>query len=104
MIVEERIYTLYPGKTAEYVKAYTEIGMKPQVAILGRLLGWFTSEIGELNQIVHMWGYDSYEERVTRRAKLMQDPDFQRYLGAVRPLIVKQENKILIPTPFSPMK
>ena len=100
MIVEQRTYTLYPGKQAEFVKAYIEFGLKSQTAILGNMVGWYTTEVGELNQVIHMWGYVSFEDRLARRAKLMQDPEFQKYLAAVRPLMIKQENKILMPAPF----
>jgi len=104
MIVEQRTYTLYPGKQAEFVAAYTELGLKPQSAILGNMVGWYTTEVGELNQVIHMWGYVSFEDRLVRRAKLMADPDFQKYLAAVRALMIKQENKILIPAAFSPVR
>lgn len=41
---------------------------------LGRLLGYFITEIGELNAVVHLWGYDSFEERARRRAALAGEP------------------------------
>ena len=68
MIVEQRTYTLFPGKTLEYLRLYESEGMAIQTRILGRLVGYFTTEIGPLNQIIHMWGYDSFEERARRRA------------------------------------
>jgi len=37
MIVEERIYTLQPGTTAEYLRLYEAEGMAIQVPILGRM-------------------------------------------------------------------
>ena len=104
MIVEERIYTLYPGKSAEYLRLYEEEGLEVQKRILGRMVGYFTTEIGPLNQIIHMWGYDNFEERTRRRAEMNADPGWQAYLGKIRPLIVSQESKILLPTSFSPIR
>jgi hypothetical protein len=104
MIVEERIYTLYPGKVPEFVRLYKAEGMAIQTRILGRMVGWFTSEIGPLNQIVHMWGYDSFEERLRRRAEMAADPGWQAYVAKVQPLLLHMENKILIPTEFSPIR
>ena len=49
MIVEERIYTCYCGKSQQYVKMYEEEGLALQRPILGHLLGYFTTELGELN-------------------------------------------------------
>ena len=104
MIVEERIYTLYPGKQAEYLKYYQEEGLEVQSRILGRMVGYFTTEVGPLNQVIHMWGYDSFEERLRRRAELFKDPTWLGYVAKIRPLILSQENKILLPTPFSPIR
>ena len=39
MIVDERIYTLHPGKTAEYLKLYEAKGMPVQVRVPGNMLG-----------------------------------------------------------------
>ena len=104
MIVEERIYTVQIGKAPEYLRLYEAEGLAVQTRILGRMLGYFLTEIGPLNQIIHMWGYDTFEERVRRRAELMKEPDWQAYLGKIRPLIVSQETKILIPASFSPIR
>lgn len=103
MILEERDYTLYPGKLAAFVKLHGELGLPVQAPILGGFVGHFTSEIGELNHVVHLWRYDSFEERQRRRAELMQVPAFQDYLAQAMPLILKMENRLLIPTAYSPL-
>ena len=103
MIVEERIYTLRPGTAAEYLRVYEEHGLPVQLPILGNLIGYFTTEFGPLNQIIHIWGYDSFEERTRRRAELAKSKDWQAYLGKNRDKIVSQENKFLAPAPFSPV-
>lgn len=104
MIVEERIYTVEIGKTADYFRLYEAEGLEVQVAILGKLIGYFSTEIGPLNQIIHMWGYDSFEERTKRRAALFADERWKSYIAKVRPFIKTQESKILIPAPFSPIR
>jgi hypothetical protein len=102
MIVEERIYTLYMGKTAEYLQLYGSFGYPVQVRYLPKLLGYFTTEVGPLNQVVHLWAYESFEDRRRRRAELLADPDFQDYVARIRPLVQSQENKLLRPAPMSP--
>jgi len=104
MIVEERIYTLHPGKLAEYVGIYQAEGMPIQMKIIGSMLGYFTTEFGPLNQVVHLWGYQSFEERARKRAELQAHPDWKAYLAKTRHLIHSQENKILNPTAFSPIR
>lgn len=103
MIVEERIYTLYPNKAAEYIAHFEREGIAIQRPILGRLIGYFSTEVGSLNQIVHLWGYESFEDRLGRRANLAADPRWREYVTKnIQPLISRMENKILIPTPYSP--
>lgn len=104
MIVEERIYTMHPGQIGHYVKAYAEEGLAIQKPILGRLVGYYTTEFGPLNQVIHMWGYESLAERSERRAKLFADQSWLTYLGKVRGYIATQESKLLIPAPFMKVK
>ena len=104
MIVEERIYTLHPGKVPEYMKHYETEGLEVQTRHLPRMVGYFTTEIGPLNQVIHMWGYDSLDQRAERRAALGADPAWQAYVAKIRPLIITQESKILLPMPWSPIK
>ncbi|HVR62736.1 MAG TPA: NIPSNAP family protein [Polyangia bacterium] len=100
MIVEERIYTLLPGKTAEYFRAYATEGMAIQVAHLGPMLGYYSTESGPLNTLVHLWGYENAADREARRARMLADPAWQVYIKKVQPLVVTQESRILNPAPF----
>jgi NIPSNAP len=102
MIVEQRTYSLKIGAAPEYLKLYEGEGLAIQRSILGRMVGYFTTEIGALHQIVHMWAYKNMEERTERRARLGADEDWKAYVQKVRPLQISQENKILVPAPFSP--
>lgn len=102
MIVEQRTYSLEIGAVPEYLSLYENEGLAIQRSILGRMVGYFSTEIGPLHQIVHMWAYRSMEERSERRARLGADERWKAYVQKVRPLQISQENKILIPAPFSP--
>jgi hypothetical protein len=102
MIVEERIYTLYHGTVPDYLAAYEKEGFAIQKEHLGNLVGYFSTDIGPLNQIVHMWAYRDLADRNARRKKLQADPRWQTYRKKVAPFIQHQENKILVPAPFSP--
>lgn len=97
MFVEQRIYSLVPGGTAEYIKIYEECGRAVQERILGPMLGYYTRDVGELNQLVYFWSFDSMDERSRRRAALIADAEFKVFRGKIRHLVVKQENTILVP-------
>lgn len=102
MIVEMRTYTLFPGKVGPYLALYETEGLATQTRILGKLVGYYSTEIGDVNQVVHLWSYDSFEERSKRRAALFADPVWLAYIPKVVGMIVTQESKILNPARFSP--
>jgi hypothetical protein len=104
MIVEHRVYTFHPGKLAEFWRVYLPEPLALQRQILGNLIGYFTVEAGTLNQVVHLWGYESFEDRAHRRAKLLAEPVWQDYIAKVSPLMQRQESQILLPADFSPIK
>ena len=77
MFVDERIYTLNAGNVPVFLKLYEEQGMEVQVRILGRMVGYYYTDFGPLNQIVHMWGYESLDDRFQRRKQLQASPEWQ---------------------------
>ena len=100
MFVDERIYTLHAGQVPVFLKLYEEEAMECQVDILGKMVGYYFTDIGQLNQIVNMWGYDSLDDRFERRKLLQASPIWQSYAKKMRPLVVNVENKLLVPAPF----
>ncbi len=104
MIVEQRDYHVFTGKLNEVVKMYEGEGIAIQQEILGNLIGVFTTDIGALSTYTSLWGYESYAEREQRRARLQADARWKDFLGRLQPLLHTQQNRILIPTSFSPIK
>ncbi|MBI1778967.1 MAG: NIPSNAP family protein [Proteobacteria bacterium] len=104
MIVDHRTYTLKPGAVGAYFAAYEKQGLKIQLKHLGRLVGYFVSEVGPLNQIVHIWAYESLAERDQRRGAMQADPKWQAWVKNSRDYFLAQENKILKEAPFSHVK
>ncbi|MGI6245430.1 MAG: NIPSNAP family protein [Pseudochelatococcus sp.] len=102
MYYEIRTYRLKNGAIPEYLKAVGETGIAIQKRHLGRLVGYFFSEIGPVNEIVHIWAYESLNDRQARRDALQADPEWRAFLPAIRDLIVTADNKILKPADFSP--
>ncbi len=103
MFIDERIYTLKNGNVKPFLALYEAEGKDVQIRILGNMIGYFYTDIGPLNQVVHMWGYDSMDDRFRRRAELQESEQWQAYAKQMRPLVSHIENKILIPTSFSPI-
>jgi NIPSNAP len=104
MIVEQRDYHVYTGRLNELVRLYAEEGIAIQEEILGGLVGVFTTDIGSISTYTSLWRYDSFGERETRRARLQSDERWQQFLAKIQPLIHTQQNRILVPTAFSPLR
>ncbi len=104
MIVEIRTYTAVPGRAGDFLKLYEELALALQQKYLGGLMGYYVTELGELNQIVHLWRYESLADRETRRARLDADPGWAVYKKAFAQLgaIQRQESRIMKPVAFSP--
>ncbi len=97
-IVEERCYVLHSEfGAADYFAVYNRLGRDAQIETLGGLIGYYTTEVGELNSIVSLWRYESMEERQRRRSELAQDARWLDYLQHVRPMIRSMRNRLLVP-------
>ena len=96
-IVDHRIYTIRPRCMAAFLEAFEQLAMPILRRHLGTPLGFYVSSIGPLNQVVHLWGYDSLEDFERRSAARDADPDFAAYLQATRDLVVAQETRIIKP-------
>jgi hypothetical protein len=104
LIVEQRDYHVYTGRLVELVRLYEEEGISIQQEILGGLIGVFTTDIGALSTYTSLWGYDNFAEREQRRTRLQADERWQGFLARIQPLIHTQQNRILVPTAFSPIR
>ena len=97
MIYEFRTYTLAPGKMAEFMKRWEP--MLPKRLERSRLAALWTTEIGPLNQVIHVWEYKDVLQRTEIRAKAMQDGIWP---PKTQDLIVDMKSDIMVPLPFSP--
>ena len=92
MVYELRCYTLMPGKMPEYLKAAETIGRPARGNNYGVNHGYWTAEFGALNQIWHLWKYDSFDERTRLRGELAKNKDWtEKYVPIIRPLIQRQD-------------
>ena len=104
MIVEHRTYTIKALRTGDFLKLYERAALPLQLKYPGHLIGFYVSEIGPLNEVVHLWGFASLAERERRRALMEADPGWAVYRQALQELdvVVAQSTKMLRSTSFSP--
>ena len=104
MIIEMRTYLLKPAKLKKFLDIYNNEIRETHVSILGNQIGFFYTEFGDLNKVVHLYGYENFEDRDRRRAVLAKNKDFLNYLIKVEDIIVNMKSEILLPTEFSKIK
>ena len=95
MLVDLRRYTIVPGQLKAYLAVYETYGLPVQRRHVGDPLGYFVSEVGMLNQVVHLWGFDGMGDFEARHAARDKDPDWPAYLQASTHLITAQENRLI---------
>lgn len=101
MIVDVRTYTLVPRKMPAYLGLFESLALPVMKRHGLHLLGYYTSQIGPLNQVVHIWRYDSLADLEAKRARRDADPDWGVFLQKTEGMVMMQDNKIMKPTPFS---
>lgn len=103
MIYEMRTYDLKPRSLPEFIQRFGEAYEKRKR--LSQLAAFWHTEIGPLNQVVHVWPYRKLDDRTRARKAALEtgqwppkaDPDEPYNTDA-------QETKILLPAAFSPLR
>lgn len=99
MLHELRTYTALPGAIPDVLKANEEVGRKVRGDDYGVLEGYWYTEMGPLNQVMHLWRYDSFEERARLRGELGKVEGWTKeYVPRLRPLLTQQSTRFLINT------
>ena len=97
MIIEVRTYQLRPGSVAEVEKRFGE-GL-PEREKLSKLTALWHTDVGALNEITHIWTYDSFEQRLAIRAEAIKT---RVWPPKISEFIVSMQSEVFIPAPFSP--
>jgi hypothetical protein len=98
MIHELRQYTLKPGKLAEYLEYARTIGRPARGNDYGVNHGYWTTEHGPLNQVWHLWSYESLKERARLRAELQKNKAWTtEYTPRILPLLERQDIRLIHP-------
>ncbi len=99
MIHELRMYTVRPGTVHKVLEASGTVARRIRGGdAYGKLEGHWFSEIGLLNQYVHLWAYEDIGEMARLRRELgSQEAWRKEFLPLVRPHILSQRVRILRP-------
>lgn len=103
-VYEQRTYTLHVGNMRKLVELYTDVAW-PLFVRRGydrSLVGYFTVDVGTLNQLIHLWRFDDDAARRAFWAQLYSDEEFMDFAQALRALLLRQENTLLLPAAWGP--
>ena len=101
MIVDIRTYTIVPRKVARYLELFERYAMPVQRRHIGEPIGYYVSIHGQLNQVVHLWGYASLADMEQRRAARDADPQWHDFLSRSEGLVHSQQNTLARPASFA---
>jgi len=97
MIYEMRTYDIQPHSLPEVEKRFGEAYENRKK--ISPLAAFFHTEIGPLNQIIHIWPYQDLEEREKLRAAAMKVGGWPPKIAE---FIVNQRSDIFVPFAISP--
>ena len=96
---ELRMYSYRRGNMPEVLRRWS-LGV-PVREKYSPMAGCWTTDMGPLNKLVHLWPYNSFEERERIRAESSKE---ELWPPPTSEFMIKQETKILLPASFSPMQ
>ncbi len=97
MIYEFRTYTLHPRTAPEFLKRFEEALEKRSK--LSPLAAFWYTEIGPLNQVIHVWPYKDAGERARIRSEAVKTGVWP---PPIHDLVMDMRSEIFEPMPFSP--
>jgi NIPSNAP len=98
-VYEMRLYTVQVGKMQEVIRLWSE--RVPSRERLSPLVAAWYTDVGPLSIWIHVWPYKDLNERRNTRAEANK---LDTWPPPTREFMVKQENKILVPAEFSPLR
>jgi hypothetical protein len=105
MIHELRTYTVKQGSLPEMFRLSSTLSREIRGDDYGKLEGYWATEIGPLNQVMHLWSYSDLNERARLRADLAKNARWTGEYGPLhRPHLVRQDVRLLNPVvgPIAP--
>lgn len=99
MIYEVRTYRLQPRGVPEFIDTFGKAYEKRKN--LSRLAAFFHTEIGMLNEVIHIWPYKDAGEREKKRARSAEDRKYA-WPPKVAHLQQHMQSEVFVPAPFTP--
>ena len=99
-LVEMRTTTVRRGSMAQMLALFQQQALPLQLRHIGAPLGLYVSDIGHINQLIQLWGFDNYADMEARRALREQEPAWSQYKKALEPLVLAENIRTVRSVPI----
>lgn len=100
MLYEVRTYRLKPRGVPEFINTFGKAYEKRQS--LSKISAFFHTEIGPLNEVIHIWPYKDGVERDKKRVKSVSDKKYA-WPPKVAHLQEHMQSELFTPSPMTPV-
>lgn len=101
-VYELRAYRTKPGAIRQWVDLITK--SLPVREKYSKIVGLWTTEAGQPNEVCHIWAYSDLNARAAARAAATKDPAWAEFLKTSAPLVDEMHTAAMLPAPHSPLK
>jgi hypothetical protein len=95
-VVDFRTYLIHFNRMPTFLGTTEEHALKVMLRHIGPPVGYYLTTVGNLQQITHIWGYDSMGDMEERRKARNADPEWKNYLDASDGVYERQETQVLV--------
>jgi hypothetical protein len=102
MIFERRRYTAKPGKLADFVALQHARGFDgPSAGLMSRVIGYFVTVTGPVDQIVHLYRYDDHADWIDKLHGMYGIEALGFYFTGARAALAEQDTDFFQSSPIA---
>ncbi|QBR03650.1 NIPSNAP family protein [Paraburkholderia pallida] len=109
MIIEQRFYRVRPHLLKQWLELWKRAALPVQLEHTrrhgGDFLGMYLTEVGQIDEVTHLWRHVDVARRMEARSGVESDPrwaEYRKEVDALAPMLAMR-NTIFRPTEFSPV-
>jgi hypothetical protein len=94
-LIEFRTTTVHRGSMTKYLQLLERQALPIQLQHVGAPFGLYVSDVGFINQVIQLTGFDNYADMEARRTARERDPAWSEYMKARESLMVAESLRMV---------